>query len=442
VSTKLGEFQSQLDACQCYNSPMNRPIVISALLVALSILGHAQPSEIDVQAPIRPGVVVDTLGAELSETQLLILGESTHHMAEYQSLLASTLLQDLHDIGFRYYLAESPHACGWIEDLYASGQASASILPIDSFANNLTMLNGIRSLNSSLPRSQQIRYEAIDINHNPLAFRFAVHTLGDYIDIADLFVEALDAQFGDAIIRDMWDFSSENPTREQVSAYYHYVETLATIENEHASVYDSALRSLLDLIRSRRIKLLENWGSGWYDIVLDLVEVEITSLEIRQAPRTQRRQLDPAAAKREEVMVRNATRILVDAQGRAVTSLGEAHAFRRPFAGNRGIFESFGHALSQEFTTYHVLALAISGSTADGVVVFDHRDRYPSEDLCTILSKVGDEPSLVTLTAEYADDLQFFRATPIIPSQAYDAYLVLPSVTPAPLTPRMLPEDF
>jgi erythromycin esterase-like protein len=230
----------------------------------------------------------------LASHRVVVLGE-THRLREHWEFLA-TLVEDLHESGFRQVLIEAPHMAEWLYDDYVKGGVLVPDLELPKFYAD--RLAGIREVNEGLGPGEQIRIRAIDVNEEHhgggQAFRDVlgslVHVLGDAGP-----VEA-------------------------------FIATPAGSPEEQRE----SIERLIDSLRSQSSALSEDWGSEWYAHVVEMVEVERASIDIREYRQSDD---DRAARLREEEIKELVESRLADDKGGTVINVGAHHAQKSPLMG-------------------------------------------------------------------------------------------------------------
>ncbi len=253
-----------------------RPTSILGVFVAALLLLAACGPTADVTADelesivLRDAVAFDPVAMpddvldRIAGNQLVILGE-THHLREHWALV-SQLLDHLHGQGFRQLLIESPHMASWLFDDYVHGGILVPGWEPSPFYER--QLGAIRELNQSLAPDERVHVFAVDVNEDhyggAASFRELLALLVSSLPPATVEV-TLEAGYGGS------DAARQTVLVEELLA------TLAAGEDTLAGA----------------------WGVDWYDRVVEMAEVELASIEIRQ----ERLQDDDAAAQaREEAL--------------------------------------------------------------------------------------------------------------------------------------------
>ena len=240
--------------------------------------------------------VPEAVLSRLAANEVILIGE-THHLREHYAFVTA-LLRDLHARGFRQLLVEQPQMADWILDDYAGGSALEPNW--EPPANWQRKFAAIREFNATLPPEERVHVRAIDVNEEyyggAASFRALLEMLVGHLPSAGSVDEFLQADYG-------------TPTTQT-----------------------GAIESLRSSLEAERPALVASWGSDWYDTVVEMVDVERASIDIRaDRPTNDGR----AARAREEVI-----KVLADAriggyEGRTVVNIGGHHAQKSHLLGTK-----------------------------------------------------------------------------------------------------------
>ena len=271
-------------------------------VAALAILGAATGCSSVTGVPaadLRPAVERDgvpfaaqSIPVEildrLAANQVVVVGE-THLISEHRQLVAE-LVRSLHSRGFRQLLLEWPHMADWLlSDFVEDGGLEPGWAP--SVALWGEMITAVRDFNRSLPEADRVHVHAIDVN--------------------------LDNYGGAPSFRNMLgELAGHLADRGPIGAFL-------GLRYGTPDEQTSALASLRSELQVRRTDLVAAWGSHWYDVVSEMVEVELASVGIR-ARRTSH--YDQTAREREDVMKRLADLRLGGYGYRTLVNVGGNHA--------------------------------------------------------------------------------------------------------------------
>lgn len=332
----------------------------------------------------------------LARYRVVVVGEY-HGIAEHDAFVGE-LVTALHDRGVRMLLLEFPQAYDWLLDGYARGFVDT---PGEAAQRTYgAMLDSVRARNASLPPEEHLRVFAIDVNHGDddflPPFRGIAHQLGQPPQLMD---------------------------------------AAAAIEAGEAP--GAVLVGLQATLVAEADALEEDWGEAAYLAVLDMVEAERRSLEVRAEPAGRRR--DEA---REAVMKALVDRQLARTGGAALVNVGRYHAQKTSRDGTVDVWlgeyltRSSPHAQGETF----VLVVApASGErhVGDAVQTFDVAVDSPPNELFRLMHAIaGDAPAFLALDDElFANERVVVNYQPRIdtapPAKAFDGFVLLPEVRPA-----------
>ncbi len=241
----------------------------------------------------RDGIPFEELGIpeevldQLAGSRVVLIGE-THHLREHYAFVTD-LLRDLHARGFRQLLVEQPQMADWWLDAYVTG---GSFEPDWELPPNwLRKFAALREFNATLPPAERIHVRAIDVNEAYYGGASAFRNL-----LAELV--------------------SNLPSSGPVSSFMQ-----ANYGNEASQV--EAIESLATDLEAQRSSLTASWGSAWYDVVVEMVEVERASIDIRADRESD---YDRAARAREDVIKQLAEARIAGHTEHTVINIGGNHA--------------------------------------------------------------------------------------------------------------------
>ena len=331
----------------------------------------------------------------LARYRVVVVGEY-HGLVEH-GVFVGELVTALHDHGVRTLLLEYPQAYDWLLDGYCRGRLET---PGEGALRTYgPMLDRVRARNATLPAEQQLRVFAIDVNHDEgdflPPFRGLAHQLGQPALLLDA-AAAIEA--GEA-----------------------RGEVLATLE---------------DTLVAEAEALQRDWGEAAYLAVLDMVEAERLSLEVRAEPAGRRR--DEA---REAVMMALVERQLTRTSGGALVNVGYYHAQKTARDGTVDVW--LGEYLTStspyaQGETFVLVVVPASGEKTFGSQLrsFDVATDSPPNELFRLMRAVaGDTPAFLPLDDEtFANERVVVNYLPRIdtepPAAVFDAFVLLPEVRP------------
>jgi hypothetical protein len=241
----------------------------------------------------RDGVAFDRLSIpdevidRLAEHEVVLLGE-THHLREHWAFVAE-LLSELHDDGFRLLLIENAQMANWIWDDYVQGGGLAPDWwePPPFWERRLS---AVRALNETLPPEQRIHVRGIDVNEDWNGGARDFETLLGWV-------------------------ADRLPTRGPIDTFLGHGYALAAPDEQ-----TEAVETLLTAIEADRASLIESWGAYWYGEVLEMLEVELASIEVRA------KDGDAASKAREETIKQLVDEAIAECSCGALINIGGHHA--------------------------------------------------------------------------------------------------------------------
>jgi len=367
--------------------------------VSLSDLGPVVSRD---AVSFAPGSIPGSLVERLRAHRVVMLGE-THFIREQDDLVFE-IVQELHRYGFRQVLLEWPQMADFLlADFVTDGGLVPDWEPPRSLGGYL--IDALRDLNRTLPPSEQIQVRGIDVNLSDYggadAFRDLMGTVAS--GLADPGPLAGFVTGG---------YASPTSQRERL------VELRRALSSEAA-----ALRAL--------------WGERWFDLVTEMVEVEIVSVPVR-ALRDQH--YDMSARLRENAMKR-----LVDLRigegTRSLVNVGSNHAQKSFLRGTEQ--EWLGDYLTHRspasdgsvfvMTVVPAWIRPASGGVAENALL-----RSPEEEIFRLMHEVAPEERVFLALDDpvFADDGVTMNLEDTIyrcaPNKYYDALMVLPMANRVP----------
>lgn len=178
----------------------------------------------------------------LAQSEVVVFGE-THYVQEHQEFLVSILPQ-LSELGYNYVFDELFHAFSWVVQDYVNGERDEIPEFIRFF--NQELIEGIKAFNATVDDDHKMNLVYFDINH-----------------WRDNFTKALDLvelEIGD------------QPIFEEIF-----------MQTANSSAYIMALGSLQEILSDQEANYRTEWGDLWYDRLVDMLEVELVSVQFRNA---------------------------------------------------------------------------------------------------------------------------------------------------------------
>jgi erythromycin esterase-like protein len=285
----------------------------TADVAATELRAVVESDAIVMDANAVPDVVVD----RLAENKVVLLGE-THHLREHWEFVA-TLMSELYGHGFRQLLIEAPHMAGWLLDDYVQGSPLMPDWTVTPFYDRRLSL--IRDFNQTVA-ADPIHVRSIDANEVGYGGAHDFHLLltwfADTLPTAGPLGPFLDMPYGDA-----------DPSQQQ-----------------------QAIESLLEALDADRDELIDSWDTDRYEQLVELLTMELASIEVRAA----RENNDDEGARARENLIKRLVAERVDGcRCGTVINIGGHHAQKSHLMGTE-----------QEWLGDH---LVNTGEAVDGSVI-------------------------------------------------------------------------
>jgi hypothetical protein len=279
---------------------MTTILVVGFFVASCSLLPEVSQEELQ-QIIQRDGVpfdvqsIPDDILDRFASHRVVVVGE-THFLREHRELVVE-LLRELHARGFRQFLFEWTKAADWLlADFVNDGGLESDWAPPQSIGGD--MITAIRDFNRTLPENERIQVHAIDV------------TLPDYGG-GQSFLWSLGA-----LVRHLPD---PDPLAAILEGGYD------TPENQTA-----LLEAMQAKLKADRSDLVTSWGEDWYDTVVEMVEVEQTSVPIRAIRESN---YDKSVRLREDAIKQLADSRLRDFPHGTLINYGSTHAQKERLRG-------------------------------------------------------------------------------------------------------------
>ncbi len=303
-------------------------------------------SAVTFELPTIPEAVLD----RLAPYRVVVVGE-THLLAEHGTFMTA-LVGALHARGFRQLLVEWPSYANWVLQDFVNG---SPLEPGWQPTLMRGMFEGIRDFNATLAAAERMRVHGIDMNLSEYGgaaqFRSSLAGLVSHLPSAGPVAEFLQGNYGSP--------ATQTPL----------LATLRTALERDAA----ALRA--------------SWGAHWYATIVEMVEVEIRSVEIR-AQRVP--DYDRSVRLREEVIKELADRRIAESPYGTVINIGATHAQKSRLFGTN--IEWLGDHLVHRSTVVNgsvfvVFATAAHIQPAPGSPAppYDVRNASPPNELLRVM---------------------------------------------------------
>jgi hypothetical protein len=285
----------------------------SADVTADELRAVVEADAIAFETEAIPAAVVD----RLAEHQVVLLGE-THHLREHWALVAE-LMSELYDDGFRQLLIEAPHMAGWLLDDWVQGSPARPSWTAPPFYERRLSL--IREFNRSHP-DDPVHVRGIDANEDVYGGASDFHLLLGW------FVATLPSP-GTAESLLQMPYATAEPDGQR-----------------------RAVEHLRRSLEADRADLVDSWGSERFEQFLELLTVELASIDVRAARADDD---DTGARMREDVIKRLADERIGECACGTVVNVGGHHAQKAHLMGT-----------DQEWLGDH---LAHTSAVVDGSIV-------------------------------------------------------------------------
>jgi hypothetical protein len=238
-----------------------------------------------------PDEVLDRLASH----RVVLVGE-THFLREHRELMAE-LMRELHARGFRQFLFEWTQVADWLlADFVNDGGLEPEWAPPLSIGGD--MISAIRDLNRTLPENERIRVHGADV------------TLQDYGG-------------GEAFLWSLGRLAQHLPDPGPLSS-------LPQGDYDTPESQTALLEALQAELSAGRSDLVASWGQPWYDTVVEMVEVELTSVPIRAIRESN---YDKSVRLREDAIKRLVDARLQDLPHGTLINFGSTHAQKERLRG-------------------------------------------------------------------------------------------------------------
>jgi hypothetical protein len=309
---------------------------VVALIVAIGLAGCSPTADVTVDelsavverdgVAFEGAVIPTEVLARLADNRVVLLGE-THHLREHWAFLAE-LLSELHNEGFRQLLIEAPQMVGWLLDDYVRGGSFVPEWEPPPFYER--KLSAIRAYNETLAPDEQIHVRGIDVNEEWYGGAGSFQSVLEYL-------------------------AQHLPTPGPVdgSLGNDYPDAPSDVQTER-------IETLLASLAEDRSTLAESWGADWYDHVVEMVEVELASIDVRA------KDGDAASKAREEIIKQLADERVAECSCGTVVNIGGHHAQKSHLMGTDQ--EWMGDYLAHESTVVEGSIIVVELSSAQTVL--------------------------------------------------------------------------
>ncbi|MFC2083246.1 hypothetical protein ACFLSG_04325 [Candidatus Bipolaricaulota bacterium] len=344
----------------------------------------------------------------LASNRVVLVGE-THFIREHRELMAE-LIRELHARGFRQILVEWTQVADWLlADFVNDGGLEPDWAPPSHiFAGAISRT--IRDFNRTLPAEEHFQIHAIDV------------TLPDYGG-------------GESFLWSLGRLAEHLPDPGAIPVLLE--GDYDTLEQQQAK-----LESLEAWLEANRSNLAESWGEGRFDLVVEMVEVEIASASIR-AMRSSN--YDKSVRLREDAMKRIADRRLEEYPHGTLINVGSTHAQKERLRGTKieWLGDYLAHksqAAGESVIVLEVSAAQIVSVPGSGIADSD-LEVSPENELFRVITETWPD-RIVFLPVD--DPVFTSKRIPMnfegtiywgAPKKQYDVFVLLPLAHRVPLEP-------
>jgi hypothetical protein len=245
--------------------------------------------------PFDAQSIPDEVLDRLASHRVVLVGE-THFLREHRELMVE-LLRELHARGFRQFLFEWTQVADWLlADYVQDGGLEPDWAPPLSIGGD--MLAAVRDFNRTLPEDEQIRVHGVDV------------TLPDYGG-------------GESFLWSLGRLAQHLPDPGPLSS-------LLQGDYDTPESQTALLEALQAELSAGRSDLAASWGQHWYDTVVEMVEVELTSVSIRAIRESN---YDKSVRLREDAINQLVDRRLQDLPHGTLINFGSTHAQKERLRG-------------------------------------------------------------------------------------------------------------
>jgi hypothetical protein len=377
-------------------------LAVVCMVTSCSLLPEVTTEELEqiVQrdgVPFEAGSIPDEVLDRLASHRVVLVGE-THFLREHRELMVE-LLRELHARGFRQFLFEWTQVADWLlADFVNDGGLEPDWTPPLDVGGS--MIIAIRDLNRTLPEDERIRVHAIDVT--------------------------VDYGGGQSFVGSLTSLARHLPDPGPLA------EILQGNYDTHDS-QEAQIETLQAELNTRRSDLVALWGEHWYDTLVEMVEVERTSVSARAILESN---YDKSVRLREEGVKKLVDSRLRDFPHGTLINIGATHAQKKRLWGTE--IEWLGDYLvhKSQVADGSVIVLGVSAAhivsiPGSGIPDYDLA-ASPENELLRVMNQTWPD-KIVFLAVD--DPLFSSGRVPInsegtiyvgAPKRHYDAFVLLP----------------
>ena len=290
--------------------------------------------------PFETGSIPDKILDRLAMHRVVLVGE-THFLGEHTDFTFE-LLRGLHARGFRQFLFEWTQAADWaLKDYVNNGELTSEWTVPHLLGDPIV---AIREFNRTLPEEERIEVHAIDIH------------LADYGDTQS-WLSYLDFIAGNVL-------TEPGP-----------LTPFLQDDHDTYEIHNVQLEKLMDQLEDGRIELTASWGDYWFDVVYEMIEVELKGVGVRAARDSD---YDESVRLREDAIKWLVDRRIKSAPQGTLINMGSTHAQKEGLWGTEDI-EWLGEYLAHRSPVTKGSAINLWVPAAH--IISATGDKYPDFDL-------------------------------------------------------------
>lgn len=297
-------------------------------LIILNLTGCSRISEddiIDASETFSKGDLPLNLLETVSGKEAIVIGQF-RGIQEHQDLLADFVIHQFENNDISLVVLGDRHAYSWIFDSYVKGDLSSDLFVEEVISNWAIFLNRIRDYNNNLDNS-----------------KISVKT-GDMNSQEDQFISSLQYM------------RQQLPERDTVNRLLN--RTISAADRR------DILLEFKDILLNNSSNFNQSWGSDWNRLLVEMIDVELTSIEIREMWDIDYRE---AHTLREELIKELANERLNN-NGNAIFNYSFYQAQKEHYLGSRKqwLAEYLNSDESPVESSYSLLTLPMTGNITDG----------------------------------------------------------------------------
>ncbi|MGM0419588.1 MAG: hypothetical protein ACQEQG_01200 [Bacillota bacterium] len=332
---------------------------------------------------------------DIADKDSIVVGQF-HGLKEHQEFLANLVIKSHQEIGLKQVMVESPHAFSWIFNGYGQGELDNDLFVQEIIYKWPVFLNRIREYNLSQESENRIAVRTGDANFHQDQFISSIQYLRQHL-----------------------------PERDTINRL---LNNIITAEDR-----EDVLEEFKEHLTVDKANYRDYWGPGWNKTLIEMIEIELTSLEIRNLWNDNY----PDAHNMRENILKDIAEKQLTERGQTIFNFSFYHAQKQHQIGTRK--EWLAGFLEKNYSHYSLLAVPISGE------IKDENGGYKEVDLLTGNNRgelfrrtaeiVGSDSNIYLSLADpefqkgkALMDLHFQKIEGI-PNEIFDGIILFPEVT-------------